>query len=615
MTLKQWNPPFVKRCKIKGNFPIIICGQGRQQYNYIQHRDEIVPAKMSGGGSFAIVVFNLGFFWDEHQHWRNIWTSSNENYDLCRYTGMSLKIVRPPSTDIILTVTRHYPMLVNSGTHPACHPQRQLLQYKKYIIQSLQRKPHGKKYKKIKIRPPALLNNRWFFQKDFINTNLCMISICTADLTRPFCHVSGDNNCTGFNALNTNIFHNISWKLAQTSYIVQEDNSKQYKLWGYAKKNNTEREWKELIPTKPYGWENPFYTEYLTGATKVFMSPTKPSNTTASGDTKDVTGQLLVYCRYNPIPDIGDTNIMYLKGMFTKNDLAPSLNLSFSLQGLPLWLMSYGYFDWMVKLHSTYNIYDDYQVIIQSKFIASIPPLTYKQSGNNELKYPAVIPISPHFLKGRGINDTDPLPLELLSWYPKVTNQTEAINYIVTTGPYIPMPNKEFSWCVQCNYTAYFKWGGTHHPSQEIDNPATKSTYPTPSAMLKGVQIKNPRKALELHPWHWRRDELTTKALKRMLQYSDSSTDSESFTETPKKKKKTSPSDPKPYIPEDYVIQEASDSGTSASEEEQTSQENLQHQLKQQLQEQQVLRHFLFRKLKDLTKKQRSISILTGPMD
>nr|UHK03667.1 MAG: ORF1 [Torque teno midi virus] len=621
LTLKQWNPPYTKNCKIKGQLPVIICGQGRQQYNFTQHRDEVVPAKMSGGGSFAVLVFNLGFLWDEHEHWRNIWTASNENYDLCRYTGLTLKVFRPPSTDVILTITRHYPMLTNSGTHPACHPQRQLLQYKKYIIESLQRKPHGRKYKKIKVKPPALLNNRWFFQRDFINTNLCMISIATADLTRPFCHVSGDNNCTGFNALNTDIFHNIAWQLATTSYIVQEKNGSQYKLYGFTKTSATATSgtWNELIPLKPYGPENPFYSAYLTGKAPVAMSTTKPTdmqgNITETTTTHNVTGKLLTYCRYNPTPDIGDTNIMYLKGMFTKNSLEPSLNLSFSLQGLPLWLLSYGYFDWMVKLHSTYNIYDNYQVVIQSKFIASIPPITYRQSGNNELKYAAIIPVSPHFINGRGINDTDPLPLEQKSWYPKVTNQTEAINYIVTTGPYIPMPNKEFSWCVQLNYTAYFKWGGTHHPSQEIDNPATKGTYPVPSTMLKGVQVKNPRKTLQIHPWHWRRDELTTKAVKRMLQYTDSSTDSESFTDSPKKKKKTSSSDPKPYIPEDYDIQEEYLSGTNSSDQEETPQEILQQQLQQQLKEQQVLRQFLFRKLKDLTKKQRSISILTGPMD
>lgn len=79
------------------------------------------------------------------------------------------------------------------------------------------------------------------------------------------------------------------------------------------------------------------------------MNTTKPTdnqdNITETTTTHNVTGKLLTYYKYNPTPDIRDTNIIYLKKMFTKNNLKPSLNLSFSLQGLPLWLLSYGYFD------------------------------------------------------------------------------------------------------------------------------------------------------------------------------------------------------------------------------------------------------------------------------
>nr|UHK03658.1 MAG: ORF1 [Torque teno midi virus] len=612
LTLKQWNPPYMKNCKIKGQMQVIICGQGRQQFNYSQHKDEIVPAKMSGGGSFAVFVFNLGYLWQEHQKWRNIWTVSNENYDLCRYTGSTIKVFRPASVDLVLTITRHYPMLVNSGTYPATHPQRQLLQFKKYIIQSQQNKPRGKKYKKIKIKPPSLLNNRWFFQRDFINTNLFMISIASADLLRPYCSITGDNNCTGFNALNTNHFHNIAWQQAVTTYYIQQNK----KVWGWADK----KQWKELSPLKPYGWENVFYTDYLTGKAKVKIVDKDQSlaslpETTDTGT--DITGDLLVYCRYNPTPDTGDNNIMYLKGMFTINSLEPSLNLQFSLQGLPLWLVSYGYFDWMVKLHSTYDIYNNYQVIIQSPHIATIPPITYKQAGNNELRYPAIIPVSAHFLTGRGLFDTDPLPLEQRFWYIKVTNQTSAVNNIVNTGPFIPKPNKEFSWCVQMNYTCYFKWGGTHHPSQEITNPGGKGTYPVPSQQLRGVQVKNPRKIQEIHPWHWRRDELTAKAIKRMLQDSETSTDSDSLTETPTKKKKTDQSDPKPHIGEDYNIQETFPSGITTSEEseEETSPETLKQQLHEQHLKQRVLQHYLFKSIKKLSQRQKTLSILTGPME
>lgn len=588
----------------------IICGQGRQQYNYVQHKDDIVPAKLPGGGSFAVMVFNLGFFYQEHQHWRNIWTQSNENFDLVRYTGMSLKIFRPPTVDVICTVLRSYPMLVNSGTHPSCHPQRQLLAFKKYIIQSLKRKPQGKHYKKIKIKPPHLLNNRWFFAKDFINTNLCMVYLATADLERPFCSLSGDNNCTGFNSLNTNIFHNVCFQYAQTQYNPQPGK----KLYGW---DTIQKKWQELKTLNPYGPTNVFFSPYLTGKQKVVLSSKPPTSSevtqqTWQGDT-DVTGQLIVYSRYNPTPDEGDENIAYLLTMFRIDGLYPSQNTSFSLKGLPLWLLMYGYFDWMSKLHSTYNIFDNYVLVIQSPYIANIPELTYKGQEPNLLKYPPVIPISPHFINGKWLNDTDIPGLEQLSWYIKVVTQQTAVNNIVETGPFIPKPNKEFSWCVQANYSAYFKWGGTHHPSQEIDDPSTKPSYPVPNQQLKGVQIKDPRKTKQLHPWHWRRDQITKKALKRLLEDSDESS-VESFTESPPKKKKEK-SDPKPYPENVSDIQETSSSGTSDSQTSEEEEEILQQHLLKQHRKRKLLKRYLFRCLKNMQHKQRTLSILTGPTE
>lgn len=160
LTLKQWQPEHIRLCKIKGITPLIICGEGRQQFNFTQHRYELTPAKMAGGGSFAHLVWNLGFLYEEHEKWRNFWTTPNEGFDLGRYTGTTLRIFRPPTVDVVVMYTTSYPMLTNMGTHPACHPQRLMLAFKKVIIQSQKRKPNAKKFKKIKIHPPQLLQNK-----------------------------------------------------------------------------------------------------------------------------------------------------------------------------------------------------------------------------------------------------------------------------------------------------------------------------------------------------------------------------------------------------------------------------------------------------------------------
>ncbi len=120
---------------------------------------------MAGGGSFAHMVWNLAFLYEEHENWRNFWTTPNEGFDLGRYTGTRLRIFRPPTVDVVLMYTTNYPMLVNMGTHPACHPQRIILSFKRKIIPSLQRKPHGKPYTTIKIKPPQLMTKQMVFSK------------------------------------------------------------------------------------------------------------------------------------------------------------------------------------------------------------------------------------------------------------------------------------------------------------------------------------------------------------------------------------------------------------------------------------------------------------------
>lgn len=96
------------------------------------------------------------------------------------------------------------------GTHPACHPQRLMLAFKKIIIQNQKKKPNTKKFKKIKIHPPQLLQNKWFFQKNLSDLNLFQLYIATCDLNKPNYNQQKNNNSIKFSVLNTNIFTNIN---------------------------------------------------------------------------------------------------------------------------------------------------------------------------------------------------------------------------------------------------------------------------------------------------------------------------------------------------------------------------------------------------------------------
>nr|UHM25940.1 MAG: ORF1 [Torque teno midi virus] len=612
LILKQWQPEHIRKCKIKGHTPLIICGEGRQQWNFTQHRYEITPSKMAGGGSFAHMVWNLAFLWEEHQKWRNFWTAPNEGFDLARYTGTVIRIYRPPTVDVVCMYTTSYPMLTNMGTHPACHPQRQILAFKKIIIQSLKRKPNGKKYKTIRIKPPQLMQNKWFFQKDLAKLNLFQLYIASCDLDRPNCHQQGDNNSIGFSVLNTNLFENVSWKRVVTTWTPKDNTY----VYGYIKVGQKYQKYL-LSPQKPYGPHNIFYKYYLLGVSPTYTSNTKHSEceypnkkdvNTLPDNSAEVKTPITVYCRYNPLPDDGNNTILYLLTMLRQDkNLHPSNNYQFKLTGLPLWLITYGFYDWMLKLHKGYNIMQDYVTCFCSEYVWS--EITLPK--DDITKMPVYVPVGNYFMNGAGLFNTDIPYLETTDWVVRSSNQSPVLNDIVKCGPFIPQPYKEDSWCVECKYISYFKWGGTTPPQQDIVDPETQSTYPVPSDMSQRLQVKNPSKQQELHPWNFRRDILTKSALKRIKHDSDSETDSESFTEQPSKKSK---SEVPPYIKGDpYSDQEETSEEQSSSEEE--TEKNLQQYIQQQRKKQQRLRKLLYRTILELKRKTRHLSILTGPIE
>ncbi len=79
LILRQWQPDVVKRCFITGWLPLIICGAGHTQFNFITHMDDIPPRNASYGGNFTNLTFNLACFYDEFMHHRNRWSASNES--------------------------------------------------------------------------------------------------------------------------------------------------------------------------------------------------------------------------------------------------------------------------------------------------------------------------------------------------------------------------------------------------------------------------------------------------------------------------------------------------------------------------------------------------------
>lgn len=160
LTLKQWNPTTMRHLQIKGVFPAILCGRGRTQNNYIQWSDTVPPAGTAFGGGFAVAKFSLEVLFQEHKRSRNVWTKSNCNLDLIRYLYCTFRLYRHRFRDYIFQYSIESPMETDIATHPSCHPARLVLMKHHITVPSFASKPHGRRYLKVKIKPPKLMFNK-----------------------------------------------------------------------------------------------------------------------------------------------------------------------------------------------------------------------------------------------------------------------------------------------------------------------------------------------------------------------------------------------------------------------------------------------------------------------
>ncbi len=89
ITVKQWQPDSIVRCKIKGFGCLVAGAQGRQPYCYTNSKYEYPQPKAPGGGGFGAELFTLQYLYEEWVARKNIWTKSNDYKDLVRFTGVN----------------------------------------------------------------------------------------------------------------------------------------------------------------------------------------------------------------------------------------------------------------------------------------------------------------------------------------------------------------------------------------------------------------------------------------------------------------------------------------------------------------------------------------------
>uniref|UniRef100_A0AAU7STJ7 Capsid protein n=1 Tax=Betatorquevirus 004A TaxID=3163405 RepID=A0AAU7STJ7_9VIRU len=522
ITLKQFQPKKVIKCKIQGEICLFQAGKGLIFQNYAQYQDSFVPEGEPGGGGWSALVFNLGGLYQENQKLHNRWSKSNKGLPLARYTGCKFKFWRSWDTDYIIHWQTCPPMTDTELLHLNAQPFMTMLTKNHFIVPNLTRPPYTKKpYFTKKFPPPSQITNKWYFQQDLCNTGLLLLTTSAMSLDQWFLPNNELSNNITLTALNTTFFQNSNFQVRGTRGYQPKPN-----LYIYGQGNGTsDPHWNELIylgNAEWYqegnkmtnenlntftAWGNIFHEQHIHADTRVYYSTTFPTTQSLTKEATNITKLDYIYhaCRYNPNRDTGDGNEVFFvsNSINPKNIFDPPKDPDLHIYGYPLWLIAWGWADWQKKLAKINQIEQNYIMVAKTKFIN--PPL------------PAYVFLDNYFTNpekyAEHYTETDKK-----HFYPKYEYQKEQWNLIAQSGPAAPKIDKSQSIQARAHYSFFFKWGGCPAPMEEVKDPCQQGTYPIPNYQLQASQIQDPKTDKRSFIWDFdeRRETITPKAAKRL---------------------------------------------------------------------------------------------------
>nr|UHM26181.1 MAG: ORF1 [Torque teno midi virus] len=611
ITVKQWQPDSIVRCKIKGFGCLVAGAQGRQPYCYTNSKYEYPQPKAPGGGGFGAELFTLQYLYEEWVARKNIWTRSNDYKDLVRFTGVTFYFFKHATTDFVISYLRQPPFLLEKDFFNDIHPLQLLLSRHHRVVPSLKRKPLGKSYIKLRIKPPKQMLTKWFFQQDFATQGLLILQGAAANFSWAYWGPDTQSRCLTLYSLNTTFFYNSDYSAShgpQTIYIPYNNYpvTEGLTYWTEDSKGNpTPHQIKPTSYADSVSYDNGFFSQAVLQAKKItkFSEAEKQHYKTYPAAMASL--PIAVY-RYNPEEDTGVGNVVWLATTITNNHWQRPELSDKVIVGKPLWLAFYGFESYIAKTTK------DKGWLLSGMFVFKCP---YLKSVSGVTTQNTFVLVDLDFIQGKmPYGETLTIHKKAL-WYPNVENQVNSISSLVQVGPYIPKYayQDDSSWELTYKYIFYFKWGGPYVTDQPVQNPKNQGKYPVPDTIKQAIQVSNPLKQTcktMLRDWDYRRGIITTTALKRMsanLQ-SDSSFQSDD-SETPKKKKKITAE-----IPHFQEKTQEMQSCLLSLFEEDTCQEteDLQQLIHQQQQQQQKLKHNLLKLLMDLKHQQRILQHHTG---
>nr|UHK05264.1 MAG: ORF1 [Torque teno midi virus]UHK05285.1 MAG: ORF1 [Torque teno midi virus] len=594
ITIKQWNPDCIQKCKIKGFGYLVAGAQGSQFRCYTNSKEEYTQPKAPGGGSFGCEVFTLEYLFNQWVAHKNIWTKSNDYKELVRYCGCKFTFFKHIDTDFIVSYERQPPFTFQKDTYQHLHPLKMLLAKHHRILSSIQRKRHGRNSITLKIKPPKGLTTKWFFQREFATYPLLKLNGTATNFSYSLFGPNTQSPNITIPALNTYFYTNANW--------AQNRTEAWYPYIGYPTTNPY------IYTTASGKTAQPQPTNYKDSISfsKGFFQPNVLQAVSVKQNSTSYHYLPIVYGRYNPEEDTGHNNQVWLTTVVSNKQWQPTTNPDLIFAEEPLYVIFFGIYDWIKSTKGGIDLLKSGMFVVKSPAIKPI-------SATTQTVWP-ILDMS--FILGKMPYDETPKQQDLDAWYPTTDKQLQIINSIVESGPLTPKYSnlKSSTWQLPYLYTFYFKWGGSQITDQLIQDPKTQETYTPFYKEPQAVQVADPLKQIPetiFKPWDYRRGILTRSALKRMREnLSTNASIQPDETESPKKKKKVTSQIQHNYQSSEETssyLQEICEKDTFPQEE-----TDLQQLIYNQYHQQQNLKQNIYKVLNKLKKKQRQLLLQTG---
>nr|UGV39482.1 MAG: ORF1 [TTV-like mini virus] len=619
LPLKQWQPGCIRKLTIKGLYCLLQANHKLLSNNYTQYMESVPLEGTPSGGGFSINRFNIDCLYNEHLKARNIWTKGNNNLPMIRYLGCQWKIYRPTNCDAVVKFQNCYPMEANDLTYFSSQPYIMMMTKNTHKISRLGNTKNKKPYKKITLRPPQQMTNRWFFTADIYKTGLSMITSTAADFENIYVSKYSESDTISLKLLNVKIFQN-----RQLNYLPTNGYHPKEGMWLWATANGEEdpqfkdmiflgqtllynkgtpidnlqsysQDWKISDALNKYtnnsDWGNPFHEDYLNKTHHIYYTTNSPwTALTSPYNEKPVTTklsklpfhkleqELYFEGRYNPNRDRSQNIIYFLKTTEAQVGWDPPEKQSLITEHYPLWVAMWGLRDYHIKLGDMQHMDTDYVMVIQSKHI---------EPQDIALKYYVILDKKFTHGDSEWNEGHERTQWDNIHWHPILHYQHRSIEDIAQSGPAVPKLGEYKMAELHCEYKFFFKIGGCIPPMEEITDPAKQTPFPIPTNIDGPNSLQSPDTPIEsyLYTFDERRGQITSKAAARIKQ--DFTTTKTLFTDS-----ETTGTD----VPILQTLQEIQDS----SEEEETQEATLFEQLLNQRNKQLRIRKRIKRLLTSL---------------